>query len=75
MCLTRGRAVSRKLDKTYSVQVVQELGSVFFMIGSHIKCVLSQKRLNVYTGMQKYGRPDFFAAARLMAKHLYVFAT
>lgn len=50
--LLHDRFLSGKLDGTYSVQVVQDAGSVFLIIGSHTRCVLSQKRLNVYTGMQ-----------------------
>jgi hypothetical protein len=56
-------------DETYSVQVAHEAGSVFLIRGSQRTCVVSQNLLNVYTGMQMYGKPDFLAAARLMAKH------
>ena len=59
----------RVRDDTYSVQVVHELGKVFLMMGNQSTCVVSQNLLKVYTGMQMYGKPDFFAAARLMAKH------
>jgi len=56
--------------ETYSVQVVHEAGSAFLIRGNHRTCVVSQNLLKVYTGMQMYGKPDFLAAARLMAKHL-----
>ena len=56
-------------DDTYSVQVVHELGSAFLISGNQRTCVVSQNLLKVYTGMQMYGKPDFLAAARLMAKH------
>ena len=59
----------RVRDDTYSVQVVHELGKIFLMMGNQSTCVVSQNLLKVYTGMQMYGKPDFFAAARLMAKH------
>lgn len=62
-------SAKRMRDDTYSVQVVHELGNVFLMMGNQITWVVNQNLLKVYTGMQRYGKPDFFAAARLMAKH------